>query len=298
MNLKKYQDEDCERVVELLNLCFAGKKITSQSFLWKHFDAYFQNGSLAFLAEEKNKAVSFVCLIPNLIYHQNHKLQFYSCAVQATHPDFRRRGLVSKLTTQVEELLGASANYYGFSNDSGVNIDRYSKNIPYQIIGQLVTAYLPAHPFSRLKTQKVLHIPKSFLDDSASSFLEMHKDTAYLDWRYLRNPKTTYIYLEVSEAQQIIGYVIAKKCKLKYEVSEIIAPKKNAVFQKILNAFSRFTFQNGKGFYSITYLPNLFWKKSVPPFSVKRKISIYFTLKSFHVSGNANDWILQGGDIL
>jgi hypothetical protein len=153
-----YAKEYESRVVSLLNICFPGKHITSSSFLWKHFDNSFEEKPRAMVALDGETVCSFVCFTPLSIHGTNGTQRFFSCSVQATHPLYRRKGLVSILTKLIEKNLGDACQYLGFSNHDGVQIDLHSKTINYQILGQLSTQYILPNFLLRYKMDRIYNL--------------------------------------------------------------------------------------------------------------------------------------------
>lgn len=299
MKYKQFKLSNLNEVINLLNICFPNKKITENSFLWKHFDEYFNNTSIGMVAIDKNKICAFVCFTPICIANNQSLYQnFYSCAVQATLPDYRRKGIISDLTQIIENKLGNYVEYIGFSNDDGVKIDKFSKKIGYKILGQINTRYVLSLPYkSSFKVMQVEKIPsetKWHLNNFG-----ILKNADYLRWRYQINPKNKYTYFEIRNKNLIIGYVICKKEKIKYDVCDLLLNDDNVKICKlIIKSFARFAFFQGKLMVSYSYLPNNFWMKSFPHISVSKKIPIYLTIKTKKTNlENVNNWIIQGGDI-
>ncbi|MFA6424156.1 MAG: GNAT family N-acetyltransferase [Candidatus Magasanikbacteria bacterium] len=301
MEYKEYKQEHTSQVVELLNKCFPNKKVTEKSFLWKHFDKFFNNKSVGIVALEEGVVCAFVCFTPIAIVNgENIYNHFYSCAIQATHPDFRRQGIVSKLTLMVEDKLGPAVEYIGFSNSEGVKIDKFSKKINYEILGQMATKYVVSLPyFSNFHIKQIDEInfqPKS--QHNTSGFLIL-KNNEYLKWRYKNNPKNIYEYFEISKEDVVAGYIICKNSKLKYEVNEVaLFENKEKTYKEAIKAFSKFSINRGKFFVSYSYLQNKFWKQCFPLLSFTKKINIYFTIKTADTNlEDVDKWRIQGGDV-
>ncbi|MBP7774609.1 GNAT family N-acetyltransferase [Candidatus Woesebacteria bacterium] len=297
MKLRKYLDTDARRVVDLLNLCFPQKKITVDTFLWKHFDVFFQKRSVCYVAEDNQLMCSFVCFTPMDIQHHHTTRRFYSCAVQATHPEYRRQGWVTQLTQLVEKELGVNTEYIGFSNSDGVKIDRNSKKINYDIVGQLYTRYVPSLPYiSTIQIVKTDTPEISLLD---CPYLSVHKPKAYISWRYGRNEKGHYEYFSVSKNNQPIGSLICRTKKHRYEVKELlISSFHQDDYNEVIKAFASYSLFHGKFLVSYTYLKSSFWQHVFPIVSRVRTIPIFLTVKSTDLeTKNPDNWFIQGGDI-
>lgn len=297
MIYKKYKDADKKDVVKLLNICFGDKSITDKSFTWKHFDNFFEKKEQAVVVKDGDRVVSFVCFTPIEIYDGGNIETVYSCSVQATHPEYRRMGIVTKATKIIESKLNKNTIYMGFSNDSGVKIDKYSKNINYEILGKMKTSYfLPFISKTNLTHNVIDFIPKE-ANSLNSNLLSIYKDHNYLNWKYIKNPKGKFIYLEIKKSGVTVALVILKKVDLKMEISLVITNKIDlitCIFKEVFN----FSIFQGAVLCSFSYLDNCIWRNVLPKFKVSRPIEMYFTLKSSKQKYlKLNNWFIQGGDI-
>lgn len=298
MKFYKYNKKYQTQVIDLLNISFPGKNITEESFIWKYFDEFFNKRAVSMVAVKEDKVVSFVCFVPISIQKGKKCVKdFYSCAVQATHPDFRRQGLVSKLTKSIEKKLGESVSYLGFSNNAGVMIDRYSKTIQYEILGQLYTQYIFSFPYkTELNIEKV---DKPSEIENKSDHYQILKNKEYLTWRYFENPKIDYSYYKVVKRKTLVGYIIARKSTFRFEIIDLILDEVDEqAFLEVLKLVSSFAFKQKKFLVTFSYFNNGFWEKTIPGFSFQKKQQSYFTIKSSNAEVlNIKDWLLQLGDI-
>lgn len=299
MEYREFNQAYLNQVVNLLNICFSDKNINTSSFLWKHYSAFFNNKSVGMVAIDKDHICAFACFTPIFVTNNKNIYQnFYSCAVQATHPDYRRKGVISSLTQAIEKKLGYQAEYIGFSNNDGIKIDKFSKKIGYKILGQMTTRYVLSLPY---KTNlQIAQVDKIFAENiTISNYLGILKNSDYLKWRYLENPKNKYKYFEVKNKNVIIGYIICKNNKIKYEVSDLLVNSDNMEeLNLIIKSFAMFAFLKGKIIVSYSYLPNNLWIKSFPFLSLSKNVPIYLTIKTTKTDLlDINNWIIQGGDI-
>lgn len=299
MESKEYSRSSLGQVVELLNICFPEKKVTERSFLWKHYDGFFNGKTTGMIATDGEKICSFVCFTPTIIAkNKNINQNFYSCAVQATHPNYRRQGIVSCLTQQIEKKIGPNVSYIGFSNNSGLKIDKFSKKISYNILGRMATQYVFSLPYrTNLNIKKTNSI--SLKNIELSNYFSIIKDDKYLNWRYARNPKNKYEYVKILKNEEIIGYIIYKENRLKYEVIDLLLKNNDPeLYNEVIRSFAGYSLNQGKILVSYSYLQNKFWRKSFPTASIKNNIDIYFTIKAKDPDlSNLDNWIIQGGDI-
>jgi hypothetical protein len=219
MNFRAFELSDTTSTVYLLNFCFPDQNITNESFLWKHFDRFFGGQTVAFVAQELDLIVEFVCFTPLEILEDGENIiKTWVCAVQACHPDYRRRGIVKELTMKCEKIIGNQETYIGFSNASGVKIDQNSKSINYQIVRQMQQTILLPSLFATGCSIKVeipiiegwqsktdgVEYTKTTIDtlNFKNSFQFSHGNQ-FLDWRYTNNPKVKYYTQTNTNLQRI-----------------------------------------------------------------------------------------------
>lgn len=299
MEYKKYDQFYLKQIIDLLNICFPRKKISEKSFIWKHYNKIFNDKTLGMMAIDNEKVCSFVCFVPIAITRGGNILEnIYSCAVQATHTEYRRQGIVSDLTQLIEKDLASGTVYLGFSNEDGVKIDKFSKKINYKILGQLNTKYVLSLPYkTNLEIKKVEKIIQK--NNYYSDYYNILKDNDYVNWRYVENPKNEYEYYKVTKNPEEIGYIICRDKKTGYEVLDLLLINNDKkLYAETIKSFSKFSLSQKKIYSSYSYLPNKFWGKCFPVVSIRKKTNIYFTIKTTDANLlNIDNWIIQGGDI-
>jgi len=205
-------------------------------------------------------------------------------------------GLVTKLTQLCEDKLGFDSNYLGFSNESGVNIDRHSQKINYQIVGQLSRRYVLSLPQLSTLTFSLTDMLPDTRWESSNYYIDKSAD--YLDWRYGHNPKNKYHYYSIHQNKNLVGYIICTISVYRIEVIDIIFDQKIIPISEIISAFSGFAYKLRKPITTYTYLPNILWRQAFPLLSLSKKLKIYLTIKSKKTSFyNQNRWLIQAGDI-
>lgn len=297
MKIKSFTPSDVNAVVTLLRLCYPTKKITPASFLWKHFDPSFQQKTVCKLALQENKITSLACFTPLTICKQGQDEHFYSCAIVATDPEFRRQGLVTQLTQEIERILGPNTNYLGFSNEQGVKIDQHSKKINYHIVGKFCRCYLFPFPFLSYDIEKVEQINPEFLTNWQTSFFEIKPSVEYIDWKFQRNPRVTFYYLKILKNEKELGYIIYQKNALRVNIVKILI-KPEELNPKLFYKLAFYFLFHERKISCIRFLPNAFWKSVLPKLKLQLPIQVYFTIKTPKTKMlTAENWLLQGGDI-
>lgn len=298
MKYKKYTRAYEDRVITLLESCFKDKQITRKSFEWKYFSNYYSGRAIAYIAVDQQKVCSFVCFDPVVIKNGESKVIFYSCSIQVTSPEYRRKGLVTKLTQLVECDLPKNMSYFGFSNKNGVLIDKNSRNINYKIISKLRRTYFLSMPyFGSIKLQKIKKIKINDVVYNSWQGFQIEKTYNYLKWRYIDNPKYRFEFYNIQNRNNIVGLAILQRTSNAFELVDLILKDFNFVNETI-KAILGLTFKSGNILLKFTYLENKYFSFAFPMLFFTRNINIYFTLKSkINNVLNPNKWLILGGDI-
>jgi hypothetical protein len=301
MNFREYTSNDLEQVVDLLNECLKRKtkhKITKESFEWKHFDKFFGGQTLAFVAEVETQIVSFVCFTPMLLSNQEI---IWNCSIQATDERFRRQGIVTKLTKMceqnIQQITQKSQNgFIGFSNDSGINIDKNSKSIGYKILGQFRQLKIFPNPvnlifkiFSGSNENNLC----SNKNNASKTFLTWSKNKAYLEWKYENNPKQIFVKLQLGNCE-----IYLKKSIFTIEIYDLINFNGLSIWSIIVYIQKEYPMN----MITIRYLNNHSIKSIFnlqTPLCFDKKIPLYLTVSSLNEElSDVNNWLLFGGDIV
>jgi Acetyltransferase (GNAT) family len=303
MGFRVFELTDATLTVDLLKLCFPDQNITNESFLWKHFDEFFEGQTVAFVAQESDLIIGFVCFTPFEILDNENVTKTWICAVQACHPDFRRRGIVKELTLQCEKIIGKQETYIGFSNALAVKIDQNSKSINYQIVGQMQETILLPSLFSQGYSIKI----ENHFNEKWQSYVnilnlrnifQFSHFSQFTNWRYINNPKVKYFYLEIHTGNKLCVTAIIHKTNHFVEIDQITfcgSNKSKEILQSITNHF----FQQEFKFTKIKYLPNQLWQGILPKIKIVRKMETYLTIKTQNLElKNFEKWIITGGNIL
>lgn len=120
----------------------------------------------------------------------------------AVHPDFRGRGLIKQMAAPVYDALGSlgAVAGVGFSNASGVKVDRHSKGYGYSVVGQMMPSirWLPpilsSKPSSVTLTNYLSGVFNDSLFESIDSAIRFMHDMDWLCHRYDAHPSRRYQY--------------------------------------------------------------------------------------------------------
>jgi len=169
--------------------------------------------------QSSKRVVSAICLIPWKLQYQGIELSAGEMGIVATHPDYRRRGLVRAQVARHHELLCEGG--FDLSHIQGIPYFYRQFGYDYAIPlegGWRVDLYaVPAQPESgtayTLRQASLDDLPVLMdLHDRAAQDLEIHVRRDEAEWRYLLGPsKQTEMvadtYLVTDATGQAVAYV-------------------------------------------------------------------------------------------
>lgn len=300
------------RLIQLLDDAFVLRATQKETLIrWKFFSPSFKEQNVTYLAlDEGDQVVAQYTNIPTKIRQGEACLPASICIDMATRHDHRRRGLISLLAERVYEQirLQGKALSIGFSNDAGVNVDRHASAYGYRIVGCFARYY----GWCRRRTPSGLLLRRadSFSDVPISgmtgAFLQIEKDAAYLTWRYLEKPGTTY-ELYRFEKGSVSGYVVLVFLSYRCYVHDIITDATGKEWGAIVTAIENLAAERGARVAIFHVLDNAFWRTLLGRRYLRRptsKQNTYFTVKTHDMGAIRRDvyekdaWLVMNGDIL
>lgn len=198
VTIKEFSAEDKESSIELLKSTFTGGS-NEKTFKWR-YESYEKLNPLIIVAKTINKVVSFVSWMPWIFNYRDKQLIGYQACEGATSPDFRNRGLFTKMFLYSEKLA------------KEMNIDFYFGFPSKMSYGPVYRAgYYPIINFkffkrflfpSYIKNDENFSDNLTFSDDdlfiSEENKISPVFDKYYHDWRFQKNPfdYETVVYQE------------------------------------------------------------------------------------------------------
>jgi hypothetical protein len=238
----------------------------------------FNNQSKALISYVKTRIVGFVCYTPTHLPGVNGQpTLFWNCAVVATHPDFRRQGIAKQLTLAVEGLSAHQANYVGFSNASGVQIDQHSKSIGYQILGQITQQVLvPCLSFCLYEVKTSFDLRTVI--ESLTSLTKNQVD--FLTWRYVNSPKFKFQIVQTFDKLQILATFIVLEAHRAVEILKIVQVSRPCQTATLLQSVANYYFCHKFKVVYVRCLCNHKTNKILPRWNWKRASHIFLTVKT------------------
>lgn len=307
-NFRKIEFHDRKKLTKLIDTSFGLKTIHKLSLVdWKFFSplktdlcaygAFSGKGELVSFYSDKNIPIKF----------SDRVFKTAICLDMCTHPDHRRKGLITKLSKLVyRDLRRYEYDFsFGFSNENGIKVDKYASDYGYKIVGQFETF------------RKVLFFPKKvsgFVIKKARTiknhggkikYFQIDANTDYLKWRYLSKFKLkNYFIYNVYKDKKIVGTLIASENRRSIGLLKIVVDKEEN-FKTVIEVASSYFFKQGKIYLTVTVLTNKFWKelfRKTGFLPYKQKENYYLTVLSHKYNDknllDPNSWLLMGGDLM
>lgn len=215
IEIRAYRDADQARVLELLQSTFGAwpdddlVRTGSQAdfFRWKHLDGP-SGRSFMFVAEIDGRLIGFRSLMAWRLIGGDRVVRAAQGADIATHRDYRRIGLFSRLTRESDAIIGDAVDlYFGTPNDQSLGLTmkmgwhrvgelRQSLRIcrPLRFTAAMLAKRVALRPRGRPAVEAelaadVLSDEEGIsdllaADQAFDSQLTTAKDLAYLSWRY------------------------------------------------------------------------------------------------------------------
>lgn len=282
---------------------------------WKYFHSFFKGNGIqygSFVSENgQTKLVSHYANLPITVSKNNTLYKSAICVDMGTISSYRGQGLISILSKEVYKkvvILGIDFSI-GFSNESGIQVDRHSKGYGYQIVGRFQSYYFLA--ISRQKTGYLLNkinSPDRQLN-LENDYYAIYKNQDYLFWRYVDNPSRAYEFYEVLNENKCVGIVVLKTSQSKLFIIDIILENINQDrLSQVVKSINNLAVSLGKRIIIYSVLDNKLWQKVLNRgLSFQKSVhnKYYLTVKIHDQSVNtdstlldANNWLCLVGDIL
>lgn len=312
-NYRSYSAPYFEQFVSLLGRAFSTNNPHRAAVVrWKYFHPYVRGAHITQIALDASGAlVGQYTNIPIALCSQGSTIKASACIDMCTDPDHRGRGIISALSKRVYREIKSQGYVcsFGFSNAQGIHVDTHSREYGYQVVGRFVR-FLKLVLFPRA-SRFSLHSAESFSYhcEHQDSWIRIHKDSEYLQWRYRLKPHQNYSIFAIQEQKKVIGYVVLRQRFGITSVLDIITPHEDPESMlEIFTAIERQSVAHFAPLISCLVLGNSFWQQL---FSRSGYLKIpdgnqqYYLTVNRHDRSEATDrlgdpeqWLLLSGDIL
>ncbi len=309
-NFLAYSEKYFTSLVHLLDICFSIKAPDKEALVnWKLFSKL-RGEPIVYIATSKDAVIGTYTSIPWLLKFDDQTFKATTCIDMATHPDHRRQGIIKKLSELTYKEV-SNKDYvcsFGYSNESGVQVDLNADGYGYYVVGKFEKLYKPIvrHKETKFLAKQVNSFQN--LDLSSIKYFQILKDQDYLNWRYLQKPNNDYKVYEVNSNDNLIGYIVLRIRNSNCYVYDIISTNMDTkTLKAILDLVENIALSQGCRVAIYNILMNAFWEKVFSKKYIKlpsNKNKYYFTLKIHKdkfekgIILDKENWLLTTGDIV
>lgn len=199
------EDSDIEQVLELMRLSLGEPLLlrrTDDLFRWKHIDNPFGR-SIALVAEEDNRIVGLRTFMRwNLFTPDGETLRCIRAVDTATHPEYQRRGIFSRLTEEAVEIAKDDDVDLIFNTPNEKSKPGYIK-MGWREVGRIGAMVRPSISLMRGVTGDDGVDPRQYMSDPLPADttgltdrsplgLRTPRSPEYLAWRFTSHPSARY----------------------------------------------------------------------------------------------------------
>jgi GNAT superfamily N-acetyltransferase len=199
VNVRPFRQEDEPGVLQLLRVALGPGPIgerTPEFFAWKHRHSPFGE-SLMLVAEDAGRIVGLRAFLRWRFRAGGRSVAAVRAVDTATHPDYRRRGVFSRLTSDALDALDGEAAFV-FNTPNPTSLAGYIK------LGWREVGTVPVRIRAGLRRRPAIDAEPvaAVLDDSLGPLLDRTsppngrlatpRDLEYLRWRYASAPRLDY----------------------------------------------------------------------------------------------------------
>lgn len=288
----KIKNEENERLIE-----------------WKLFDPFLLNRTITYIAlTQDNQVVGHYSNVPVTIEKDDQDYKGMACIDMTTHPEHRRRGIISELAKRVyKDVVDQGYDLsIGFSNSEGVQVDKNASGYGYVIVGAFAQ-YAKFKIFSIKTPYKLSPITEIHPTHGTAFYYQVKKDAEYLKWRYLKKPGYRYDLFEVVNAIEETS-VVLRIVGRKLYLYDIVTPvTSNEHIKSVISAVENYALSKGIHIVVIPVVDNMFWKKVLVKNGFRKlpltKKHFYLTVKVHNEEKvskdifDSNKWFIMNGDL-
>lgn len=312
--IEKFSAPYLNSLTKLLDQSFSiQNKNKSQLVKWKYFDEFFRNQTITYIAfNQSNEVISHYANLPISISYQNEIYKAMVCTDMCTDPRYRGRGLISKLSAEVYKQVKKKSYdlSIGFSNDEGVKVDKNYKEYGYVVVGKFVRYFKVIVSRKKINYKLVrTDTIKNTFSYINSKYFRIKKDVEFLNWRYIKKPRSEYDVYNILEDNQAVGYVILrfinKRCYI-YDIVCGLEDKSNMV--NILRSIENKALDHDSRIIIYNVLDNKYWIELFNRYKyfkkTRNKVDYHLTVKIHQnfpnedLVLNKENWLMMNGDMI
>lgn len=303
------KNEYLKRIEEFQKLfrdCF-NREISKEFLIWRYINNP-TNEIFVNVALKSNKIIANYSVSPCKLSINGNIEKVGLSMTTMTHPNFRGRGLFTKLASELYKKM-LQSNYkavIGFpNNNSHFNFVNKLKWKDIYEIPTMKLDLLKIGDFSSYSNSNIIKDKNFLLDYSKLIYnndkIKVYKDLEYLKWRFKDNPINKYDNYVLAPKKNVISSMVTKKFN-NYEIDIV---EMNSLGDPYTKEILKQIIKNGKN-NNIKYI-NMWCQLNDSVHSIAEKIGFvnsepisYFGVMDFKEQASAlgiyNNWNIQMGD--
>jgi GNAT superfamily N-acetyltransferase len=215
MSVKAHILQEKSRIPELIELFATGLGTTKKLYWeWRLFSGLGEWNPVAVVAEnEQGRLDGMMTAIP--VMYGERKLKMLQLCDWVVRPEVRGQGLISKMFGFLTEAYRQQDfdGLMGFPNEQSKPVLTKYQFDHYAAFSSWSTAYRPF--YEKRTSEEVWKKETRFLfTETCPSMtvpmrsVRLYRDTAYLEWKYDKNPETRYSWLSIWHDSRCLGYFV------------------------------------------------------------------------------------------
>ena len=260
--------DNLNEMVEMFRLCF---NLTPPA---SYFDWKFLNNpagkAVGFVAYHEGEVAGFYGVIPEEFVAGGERTIIYQSMDTMTHPDYQRQGLFTNLARKTyEHLIEKDGEVFIIGFPGLTSHPGFVKKLEWKDIALIDYIFLNRTVFKfknlfkkdfGLSFEKIRKFDRSFESYFNNKTYETGKilhrlDESFLNWRLADNPLFDYEIVKLSEAGEIIGFLVYKLDEKNRCFIHHIDFAEESLFEKYFTAICEYLFEASRSNFLFTFEP-------------------------------------------
>ncbi len=237
ISIREFEEADLRQVLDVLRAALGETPIlrrTAELFSWKHLRNPFGR-SILLVAADGDRIVGVRAFMRwELATPQGQVLRCVRAVDTATHPDYHRRGIFSRLTSEAVERAEADGVDLIFNTPNPNSGAGYFK-MGWQEVGSIGVLARPSLRLLRGGAPADPPLPEEYLDlpiaasvtegvDRPAAGLRTPRTEAYRAWRFQQHPTVRYFQVQRGDSTALVRPNV-RNGRRELVVSEVMGPE-------------------------------------------------------------------------
>jgi len=247
MQYKRINDIDIcresERICELLNLTYSGKKVFTEEYLtWKYIQSPAGKG-YGYACYDRDVLVGLRLIFRTFCISEGIAIDVHQPCDSAVHPEFQGKGIFGFLNelflTDARSMTGSAHLTFNFPNENSIN--------SYLRLGWEVFRRHRWRTLANLPLNRTHH--SVFLEADTWCERNMHLPTEFFVWRFKNKPDRHYLFVQ---SQRDTFLIFSAERTFGFKVARLVYCSSETLNQNEVNDIRRLL--SSSGFYLLSVL--------------------------------------------